>query len=140
MSSFQSSGFHLKIHALHFVRTHWKFFAHFCLFLLLFQVSSKHVSCEISHMPRTPEHHMGSAGREPPRSGLSTAPWCRAFPKAQAGGGLLYCYLGTKVNLFGKFQKNLVIRFAILENYGGMTLGKQRKGLHNVTQKVPTLS
>ena len=62
------------------------------------------------------------------------------FPKHRLEVDILYCYLSTKVNLFGKFQQNLLIHFAVLENYGGMTLGKQRKGLHNVTQKVPTLS
>ena len=53
--------------------------------------------------------------------------------------GILHCYLDTKVNFLGKFQQNLLICFAVLENYGRTNLRKQRKGLHNVTQEVPIL-
>lgn len=83
---------------------------------------------------------MGGAGREPPRPGRRHLRGAMPFPKHRLEVDILYCYLGTKVNLFGKFQQNLLICFAVLENYGGMTLGKQRNGLHNVTLKVPTLS
>ena len=103
MSSFQSSGFHLKIHALHFVRTPWNFFAHFCLFLHFgFRSAANTPAVKLATGPTHQRITCGVRDGSLSDPGPSTTPWCYIFPKAQAGDGHSPLLPRHKGEFFGK--------------------------------------
>lgn len=76
------------MHALHFVGTPWKFFAHFCLFLHFgFRSAANTPAVKLAAGPTHQRITWGvqdGSFRDP---GPSMPPWCYVFPKAGAGDG-----------------------------------------------------